>query len=327
MSAFQRVLRSVTRPCPSLRQSTYSSIRPSLNISSPRFHTTGPTKPVAQITSPLFARPAPFAQRLDKLISQSKPFRRQYSSYYDNPEKARASYKSAKRAIWSIILINTGVFVSWIWAESKARRGDTKALHFLYQNFILSEPNLAQGRYHTMLTSAFSHKDLLHFGFNMFVLSTFGGLLAQIPFIGARHIYLLALTSSIASSAAFIFHRRSQKALQSSGKSWNPFSTSGRAARTQKIEHALGASGFVMATGSMAACLMPFTPMLIMGVVPAPLWAATLLFAAVDLFLLDSESSRVGHSAHLGGYAFGIVYYLALLRKKGGVWQLVSRKR
>ncbi|KAF2211934.1 hypothetical protein CERZMDRAFT_10602, partial [Cercospora zeae-maydis SCOH1-5] len=227
----------------------------------------------------------------------------------------QASYKSAKRAIWSIILINTGVFISWKYAESRARRDDVKLWHYLLQNFTLSEPNLAQGRYHTMLTSAFSHKDLLHFGFNMFVLFTFGGLLAQNPFIGARHIYLLALTSSVASSAAWIFHSRSQKALQkSSSKSWNPFSSLGQAARTRTIDVALGASGFVMATCSMAACLMPFTPMLIMGIVPAPLWVLSLLYAGVDLYMLDSKSSRVGHSAHLGGFAFGILYYLGLLR-------------
>lgn len=66
--------------------------------------------------------------------------------------------------------------------------------------------------------------------------------------------------------------------------------------------------------------------MMMMGVVPMPLYAVAMAYAALDLYLLDSETSRTAHSAHLGGLAFGIVYYLVLLRKKGGVWQLISRR-
>lgn len=78
-----------------------------------------------------------------------------------------ASYKSAKRAVRTLILINTGVFLTWAYATGHARQtNDTKLLQSLVQNFLLTEENLSQGRYHTMITSAFSHTNLFHFGFS-----------------------------------------------------------------------------------------------------------------------------------------------------------------
>ncbi|CAK1365927.1 hypothetical protein CB0940_09618 [Cercospora beticola] len=328
MSTFHYMLRFATRSCPALRQST-NTIRPSLNINSPRLYATGSTKRLIDAKSLSFARPTPFAHRLNKLIAQSKPFRRSYSSPNGHGNMP-ASYKSAKRAVRTLILINTGVFLTWAYAGGQARQtNDTKLLQSLVRNFMLTEENLAQGRYHTLITSAFSHSNFWHFGINMFALWTFGGLLAYMPAIGARHIYLLALTSSFASSSAWLIHRRSKAAPAptTTTKSWNPFSSASSQRQTRTIEALLGASGFVMATASLSACIMPFAPMMMMGVVPMPLYAVALAYAALDLYMLDSGTSRTAHSAHLGGLAFGIVYYLVLLRKKGGVWQLISSRR
>ena len=59
------------------------------------------------------------------------------------------------------------------------------------------EESLARGRYHTMLTSAFSHFDLTHLGVNMIALYFFGRSLCER--FGGR--YLLTLIASGESDA------------------------------------------------------------------------------------------------------------------------------
>lgn len=154
----------------------------------------------------------------------------------------------------------------------------------------------------------------------MFALWTFGGMIAFIPGVGAAHIYALAFSSAIASSTAWLLHTRSKEPTIVE-KKLGPFTTQ----RTRVIDSALGASGVVMATAATATCLMPMAPMLIMAIVPAPLFVSTGLFAGIDLYLLDARD-KIGHSAHLGGFLFGIAYYLVMLRKRGGIWQMMKRR-
>lgn len=59
--------------------------------------------------------------------------------------------------------------------------------------------------------------------------------------------------------------------------------------------------------------------------ITVPLFVTSGLYVALDLFYLDSPGSRVGHAAHLGGFAFGAVYYLAKLRRFGGIAQVLRR--
>lgn len=41
-------------------------------------------------------------------------------------------------------------------------------------------------------------------------------------------------------------------------------------------------------------------------------------FVAYDIGYLGSQTSRTGHAAHLGGAAFGAVFYALVLRRLGG---------
>jgi len=157
---------------------------------------------------------------------------------------------------------------------------------------------------------------------DMFALFTYGGLLASVPGIGALHIYGLAITSSIAASAAFITHRR-RKTKQREKKRDLQSRFSGNAIIR---ETGLGASGIVMAAAAVATCLRPTIQVVIFPMpMPMPLYVATGLVAAVDAYMID-KGDKIGHDAHLGGFAWGAVYYLLLLRNKGGIWRLLSRR-
>lgn len=80
------------------------------------------------------------------------------------PSQSYANYQSGKRMIWTIIGLNAAVFGTWNYAIANK---DQKLLRTMSDHFLLSEGNVKEGRYHTLVTSAFSHTNLGHFFFNM----------------------------------------------------------------------------------------------------------------------------------------------------------------
>jgi membrane associated rhomboid family serine protease len=77
--------------------------------------------------------------------------------------------------LWSVVGINTIVFLTWKYAQHDAAMfRNPELLTKMYKNFVVSGYNVAQGRLWTVVTSAFSHYDTMHFGINMFVLVSLG---------------------------------------------------------------------------------------------------------------------------------------------------------
>lgn len=63
-----------------------------------------------------------------------------------------------------MIGLNTAVFGAWQIADYTK---DRDLMAKLNKHAVLSQSNLEAGRYYTFITSAFSHKDPIHFIFNM----------------------------------------------------------------------------------------------------------------------------------------------------------------
>lgn len=244
----------------------------------------------------------------------TRMIQRAYATSYGSP--SWQTHSSAKRAIWVIIGLNTAVFCTWQYA---IQRKDQKLLQQLQQHATVSWDNIKDGRYSTIVTSAFSHQTLPHFAFNMITLHTFGSILSIVPGVGAVHVFALCIGSAIAGSTGFLYHQSRVSATAADQRS-GLFGT-----RTRQIASGLGASGMVMGAGAAAACLMPFAPLMIFPIPFAiPMWAVTGLYFVVDVFFLES-GSRIGHAAHLGGSVFGVLYYFSYLRRFGGVTQLLQR--
>ncbi|KAK3068120.1 hypothetical protein LTR53_014554 [Teratosphaeriaceae sp. CCFEE 6253] len=213
---------------------------------------------------------------------------------------------SAIPAMWLIIGLNTAVFAGWQYAKETK---DQRLTQRMYANFTLSWANVRDGRLWTVITSAFSHTALWHFGFNMLAFRSFASGLSWFPGIGAFHLLALSLGSGLAGSAAWL-------------------ATKDRQGRQGAREAALGASGIVMGVGSAVSCLMPTAAVNFMFIpVPVPLWAVTAGYLAFDSYFLHSETSRIGHAAHLGGAVWGLAYYVAFLRGYGGVWRFLASRR
>lgn len=188
-------------------------------------------------------------------------------------------------------------------------------------NFLLSTDSIKAGRYHTLLTSAFSHRDIGHFVFNMIALFTFGNLLA-ISGVGRFHVLAAGLGSALVGSLASLYHQWPRQAPQKRDV-WGAFG----GGRTRVLMQNLGASGLVMGLGATATCLMPFAPMrlIFMPLIPIPLFVLTLVYFGVDAFFLDRGQTGIGHAAHMGGTVFGAIYYFTYLGKYGGVWPMLRR--
>lgn len=236
--------------------------------------------------------------------------RRPYSSY-GRPDPPRPGM----RAVWVLIGLNTAVFAFW---QHAIHNKDRRLLNTLTRYTTCSWQNIQEGRYITLITSAFSHIDLGHFAFNMMAFFTFGNILSFIPGIGPFHIIAISIGGAIASSMSWLVHTRSRAPPQS--VHWNSY------AQQVTRRAAQGASGIVMAAGAVATCLAPSIPMNLFFIpIPIPLWVITFAYAGLDMFYLNSESSRIGHAAHLGGSIFGIMYYMVYLRRYGGLWAMLRR--
>ena len=77
-------------------------------------------------------------------------------------------------ALYGIIGVNLGVFLLWQLARRRARFDGGRLEQIMNRHFTVSwEGVVRKKRVHTLLTSAFSHFSVLHFGLNMWVLHNF----------------------------------------------------------------------------------------------------------------------------------------------------------
>ncbi|SMR63643.1 unnamed protein product [Zymoseptoria tritici ST99CH_3D1] len=238
-----------------------------------------------------------------------------------------ANPKPVMRIVFGLIGVNAAVFGAWHYAIAYR---DHRLLRTMNAHFKLSETNLKEGRYHTLITSAFSHTDFRHILFNMFGLYTFGSIISRVPGVGGLHIMGIVLGSAFAGSAATVYQKSKTQPRISRDRWLN-------SSRTAVIRHtweALGASGSVMGLAAAATCLSPFNKMVVLPIpIPMPLWVLMIAYVGLDTYYMDSGSKTssgniVGHTAHLGGFAFGFLYYLFQLRNRGGLWSIVrSRSR
>ena len=114
------------------------------------------------------------------LKRQQNPFRQFGQRLNNNPNQV----------LYTVIGMNLGVYFFWQYAINCYRQfGDSSWLNFMAANFLNSREAIQHGRYHTLLTSAFSHKDMGHLGINMMVLYSMGQ--AAIEAVGASRFLLL----------------------------------------------------------------------------------------------------------------------------------------
>lgn len=184
-----------------------------------------------------------------------------------------------------ILFLNLLVFLAWFFSPSYGY------FPFMIDNFTVSWIGLMEGRYWTLLTSAFSHSAFFHFFINMYVLLGFGHALRSV--LGRWNFlsfYLLAgLTGSFMHALLSAFLIRAPEM------------------------PALGASGAIAGIILYFSLSFPKEKLLLLGLIPIRAGWAAALIVVLDLWGLSAQSKGgglpIGHGAHLGGALIGVIYY------------------
>jgi len=158
-----------------------------------------------------------------------------------------------------------------------------------------------QGQIWRLVTSAFCHDryGLWHILFNMLLLCWFGQRLERM--YGSREFLMFYLVATVVASLAYV-------ALAYYGGSKAP---------------AIGASGAIMAVMMLYVIHYPFEQFLLFWFIPVPLWVLLSLYLLYDLHPVllalagDRMFTGVAHACHLGGLAFGFVYWRFGMRLEG----------
>lgn len=150
-----------------------------------------------------------------------------------------------------------------------------------------------QGQVWRLLTSTFCHDryGVWHILFNMLILCWFGQRLERM--YGSTEFLLFYLAAAVASSVAYV----------------------ALAYYTGSQLPAIGASGAIMAVMMVYVIFYPNEQFLLFWFLPVPLWALLGLYMLYDLHpvLLSLAGEHmftgVAHASHLGGLAFGFLYW------------------
>lgn len=136
-----------------------------------------------------------------------------------------------------------------------------------------------------LITSIFSHFELLHFLQNMLVLYFVGKIFESI--FDKNKLWLTYIVGGLFGGLFEILAHLLFPALQTN---------------TTVI---IGASGSIMAILSALAFYSPNMKVMLFGVIPIPMFMIALLFWLVDLVGLSTGDDNIAHFSHLGGALFG----------------------
>ncbi|EIN09426.1 hypothetical protein PUNSTDRAFT_66729 [Punctularia strigosozonata HHB-11173 SS5] len=226
-----------------------------------------------------------------------------------------------RRTCWKICMVNTAIWMAW----------QVPRLQPLMQRHFTHNP--LSGLSYTILTSMFSHRSLLHLIANCMALSSFGSA-AGIYLARQQHTkgcerestiryHLEAFILSAGLFSGLISHVASSKILYpmmvrrltSSTAAGNVANatrdTTEQVSRKNAILPSLGISGAVYGAVTLTALAFPDTEISLM--IP-PTYPIPIQYGVGALVMLDIIGVLRGwrfldHYAHLGGAAFGVLYY------------------
>ncbi|MBP3956380.1 rhomboid family intramembrane serine protease [Gemmata sp. G18] len=204
---------------------------------------------------------------------QDRDYYREGPSFLD-----RVSQQGA--TVW-LIAITVGVFFGQILSG-----GPRGGISPLVEYGAFDTQAILRGEVWRLITSAFLHAGLWHLFLNMLVLHWAGSSVEAVR--GPREFVLFYLLSAV---GAHLFYLGAQLA---------DLTPAGRA---------IGASGAVTATLVLFAFHFPHTQVRLYFFIPMPVWLMVVLFVGFDALSAMGGGGRIAYFAHLGGAAFGLLYF------------------
>lgn len=164
------------------------------------------------------------------------------------------------------------------------------------EHFVMSVRSLEPGRYYTLVTSAFMHHGAWHLGVNMLCLWPLGRGILMLS--GTRSFLVLYFGSAIAGGVAQVYYWKANRSPHAS-------------------DHGVGASGAISGLFAAITLVSPMSPSFILPIpVPIPMVVAALLGVVISVGGIQGRwLPGLGHADHLGGMAFGVLWYLVAFRR------------
>lgn len=196
------------------------------------------------------------------------------------------------------------LFILWQFAATSPAVNQVLTRHF-----VCSRRNITKGRYHTLLTSAFSHASFHHLLVNMYAFLTFGPSVTRILASQSIELWSFVVLSAIFGSITFL--------------AWD------------KRGHGscIGLSGVTLALLAFDSLVYPSKELrLIVSFIPIHLPAYYLYLGLIGfsiaglLELLGGRSNNIAHATHLGGLLFGSAYYELFRRGYTRGWNYQVRR-
>lgn len=148
---------------------------------------------------------------------------------------------------------------------------------------------LVQKDYKRLITSGFLHGSWTHFGFNMFSLYCFSGVLESV--FGPVYFLLIYFVSLLGGNLFSLYIHKNHPGYS-----------------------AVGASGAICGIVFASIALFPGMEIgLLFLPVYFPSWIYGLLFVLISIYGIRSQAGNIGHDAHLGGGLVGLLLAIGLV--------------
>eukprot|EP00833_Pecoramyces_ruminatium_P001492 jgi/Orpsp1_1/1175524/evm.model.c7180000054206.1 len=225
-------------------------------------------------------------------------------------------FNKDENVVYAIIIINIIIYIAWEFAiYNQEEFYDTELLEFMENHFTISWNNLIKNkRYWTLITSMFSHKDIIHLSNNMASFYSFS--IPVIRCIKKKNFIKAYLLSGICSSFAHVifYHSIVPKLNKDVNRSiLYDLLFSKYIRNSYNSISALGASGAITGINTIFACLYPSSLLTYNNYLRLPAWLTMALFIMGDFYRsLTLTNGHIDTIGHVGG---GIIYILLLLRK------------
>ncbi|KAL6613338.1 hypothetical protein U3516DRAFT_591816, partial [Neocallimastix sp. 'constans'] len=243
-------------------------------------------------------------------------YNKPYTRIYLNKEILlciKKFFAKKQNIILTLVFINVIVYLSWEFAlYYKKEFHNNKLLNFMRNHFLISWKNLVtRKRYWTLVTSMFSHKNIVHLSSNMITFLSFAPpVLKRIKTKKFIIAYLFAGISSSYAHAIFYHSVVPKLSKNVSGSILYNLLFLKASKKTYDSIAGLGASGAITGINTIFACLYPSKLLKYKNRLRLPAWLTMSLYIIGDFHRsMTRTNGHIDTIAHVGGGIAGYIYY------------------
>eukprot|EP00833_Pecoramyces_ruminatium_P015392 jgi/Orpsp1_1/1189424/evm.model.d7180000071954.1 len=210
-----------------------------------------------------------------------------------------------RNVFFTLFGLNLIVFAAWQYAIEQAQVYKNYTYYrFMEDNFCVSWDKVVKRKHWwTLLTSAFSHQEKMHFIMNMLVFNSFAE--PVIRALGPGNFLALYLFTGVCSSLSHITFNHfllPKMNKESPEESFFDFFIPQHHKAVYDNISSLGASGAIMGINTLFACLYPHSIIQYGLFLPLPAWLGMSLYTIMDIYRTATMTNgRIDTAGHVGG--------------------------